>query len=188
MDAIVFDLETTGLTPYVADIIQIGAVYSTAEEPVKATFSVNVMPQVLKVSRDLLTNSDHPWERTLNSKNMRDSVDTVTARAMFESFILEHMGSLYKSVLVGHRVTTFDLRFLKGDTESDHVKWMTPNYLDTRSMATLLHHVGRGPKNTGSSFLFRHYNAEPPEELRHTALGDAVATAHVFQAQLKELA
>ena len=59
--------------------------------------------------------------------------------------------------------------------------------VDTHSLAAALRDAGKLPlDNLGSSALFAHFGIQVPEDKRHTALGDALATFELYW-QLVEL-
>ena len=59
--------------------------------------------------------------------------------------------------------------------------------LDTHTLLWTLGKIGKIPTHVRSSdAAFKYFNVEPPEALRHTALGDAVATRELL-AQILEL-
>ena len=85
--------------------------------------------------------------------------------------------------LAGHN-PGFDFNFLKrlfrlGDPEGRFP--FSSRLVDTYSIAKFLQLKGyEMPENINSDTLFSFFDVEPPENERHTALGDAVATAKLL--------
>jgi len=84
-----------------------------------------------------------------------------------------------KPMICGHNVA-FDLAFMRrlytmaGRTVPACFSHRT---LDTHTLMWALIAVGKLPASVkGSDAAFAHFDIAPPDELRHTALGDAVAT------------
>ncbi len=86
-------------------------------------------------------------------------------------------------VLAGHNVG-FDQAFLGAFLESlGHT--LEPRFshrvVDTHSLAAALRDAGKLPlDNLSSTALFEHFGIVVPEEKRHTALGDALATFELY--------
>ena len=82
-------------------------------------------------------------------------------------------------VLVGHNIA-FDLSFLRRLyhlAERPMPSALSHRSIDTHSLLWMLAQRGLIPERACSSDgAFQHFNVAPTEELRHTALGDAVAT------------
>jgi len=95
------------------------------------------------------------------------------------------------ALLIGHNVA-FDLAFLKrlyrlAGREGDH-PLISHRSLDTHTLLWALAALGQIPAAAcGSDGAFKHYGVSPPEELRHTALGDAVATQELLVKLMTEL-
>lgn len=79
------------------------------------------------------------------------------------------------SVLVAHNAA-FDLRFLELKESKTGVKFDNP-VLDTVLLSAIVH--DDTDQHTLDAVAER-FAIEIPEEVRHTALGDSLATAHVF--------
>jgi len=86
-------------------------------------------------------------------------------------------------ILAGHNVA-FDQAFL-GAFVASLGHHLEPRFshrtVDTHSLASALRDAGKLPlDNLGSSALFAHFGILVPEEQRHTALGDALATFELY--------
>ena len=96
------------------------------------------------------------------------------------------------ALLIGHNVA-FDLAYFKRlyrliGREGDH-PLVSHRSLDTHTLLWALAALGSLPPSAcGSDGAFQHYQVSPPDELRHTALGDAVATQALFHKLISSLA
>ena len=86
-------------------------------------------------------------------------------------------------MLAGHNVG-FDRAFLGAFLEAQgHA--LEPRFshrlVDTHGIAAALRDAGKLPmENLGSDQLFAHFGIQVPEDRRHTALGDALATFELY--------
>jgi len=157
----VFDTETTGLSPDGGDeIISIAAVRIVNNKIVyKDIFEELVDPQ-----RDI------PMEsykiHGINHEMVTGKKDINTILPVFKKFTSN-------TVLVGHNIA-FDMKMLKVKEKSTHIKFSNP-VLDTLLLSAILHPIHE-----------RHDMENIAKRLgvniigRHTALGDAIATAQIF--------
>ncbi len=105
------------------------------------------------------------------------------AAAALEAFCAEHLGS-GPLTLVGHNIA-FDRAFL-GTFLASVGRELEPRFshrtVDTHALAFGLQQAGRLPVGLrlSSDGLFAHFGIQVPEPLRHTALGDARATAALY--------
>ena len=162
MAFVVFDTETTGLLPHKDEVVQIGAVRVLGcriiEGEVIDTLVDPGMPippastKVHKVTNDMV----------------RGAPDIATAGQAFHRFCSD-------AVIVAHNAP-FDMAFMRRHAESMGVSWDHP-ILDT----VLLSAVVFGTNETHTlDALCERLDVTIPEHLRHTALGDAQATAEVL--------
>lgn len=96
-DYVVFDLETTGLSPNTDEIIEISAVKAEGGK-VKETFST-------------LVNPGRPIPREASMVNGITD-DMVAGAPKLPEAIKEFSEFIGKQVLVGHNIRSFDLKFL----------------------------------------------------------------------------
>ena len=87
-------------------------------------------------------------------------------------------------IMVGHNIA-FDLSFIKRLYHLANRPFpsdLSHRSIDTHSLLWTLSHLGKIPANTCSSDqAFKFFDVSPPQHLRHTALGDAVATRHLLE-------
>ncbi|MFN8011648.1 MAG: 3'-5' exonuclease [Holophagaceae bacterium] len=171
------DTETGGLDPRVHSLLTLGLVVGDASG-VKDCLEIALKhePYVvsgggMKVNRiDLVAHH----ERAVSPQGALD---------LFEGFLDKHFGKDTRAVLVGHNIS-FDHAFLNGFLSGlgrDPEARIEHRSVDTHAVAAALRDAGRLdlPK-LSSDALFRHFGVEPPEHQRHTALGDALATFHLY--------
>nr|WP_320132601.1 3'-5' exonuclease [uncultured Holophaga sp.] len=106
------------------------------------------------------------------------------ALAVLDIFLAQHFPHTCRPItLVGHNVS-FDRAFLGAFLDS-RGRLLEPRFshrvVDTHSIAAGLRDAGRlDLANLNSSALFTHFGILVPEEKRHTALGDALATFELY--------
>lgn len=119
-DYIVFDLETTGISPNYDSIIEISAV-KVVNKKVTDTFSSLVNPE-----RPI------PYGATaVNGISNEMVADEPVLNEVFPQFI-EFIGD---NILVGHNIQSFDMKFIWGAAEELFGKTISNDYIDTLPMA-----------------------------------------------------
>lgn len=166
---VVFDTETTGLLPHKDEIVQIGAVRV-------------VKGRIIEGERiDTLVNPGIPIPAA--STRVHKVSDAMVANA---PDIAEAGQSLHQfardAVIVAHNAP-FDMAFLRRHADKMGVDWNHP-ILDTVLLSAVL--FGASETHTLDAVCDR-LGITIPEALRHTALGDAVATAEVLVKMLPML-
>lgn len=163
---VVFDSETTGLDPKTDDVVQLGAVRVVNGKVIAAeTFETLVdpgrpiPPGATKVHR-------------ITDKMVADAPRFSEARADFHAFAKG-------AVIVAHNAP-FDMAFLHRDLGGNSLEFDHP-VLDTVHLSAIV--FGGSEEHTLDALCDR-LKVEIPPNLRHTALGDAMATAHVLVALL----
>ncbi|MCK5165046.1 MAG: 3'-5' exonuclease, partial [Desulfobacula sp.] len=157
----VFDTETTGLNPDGGDeIISIGAIRIVNNRIVYQ----DIFEELVDPNRDI------PMEsykiHGINYEMVAGKNNINTTLPVFKKFTSD-------TVLVGHNIA-FDMKMLKVKEKTTHIKFANP-VLDTLLLSAILHPVHE-----------RHDMENIAKRLgvniigRHTALGDAIATAEIF--------
>ena len=163
---VVFDSETTGLDPETDEVVQLGAVRVVNGKIVPAeVFDTLVHPgrpippsstKVHGVSDDMVANAPQ-FSKTC---------------AMFHAFARD-------AVIIAHNAP-FDMTFLHRYADESGVQFDNP-VLDTVHLSAIV--FGGSAEHTLDAICDR-LGIEIPLSLRHTAVGDAMATAQVFVAML----
>ncbi len=163
---VVFDTETTGLNPARDDVVQLGAVRIVNERIVAG----EVIDTLVDPGRPIPQSSSRIHGIDDARVQGAPSIDAVCQR--FDRFARG-------AVLVAHNAA-FDLAMLQkcGAATFDHP------VLDTVLLSAVL--FGNEAEHTLDAIAAR-LDVEIPEEARHTALGDAVATAEVLRLMLPML-
>lgn len=163
LEYVSLDVETTGLNPQNDDVIEVAVVVFTEQEEV-SRYSQLVRPRrpiSLHISR--LTGI----EQTMLDESPR-----------FEAIVDDLRDAIGDRPIVGHNIG-FDMSMLAGEGFK-----LDNRLIDTYTLATgLLHDVANFQLGT----LAEYFGYEIPAEERHRALGDTVATVHVFQQLLERL-
>ena len=119
-DYVVFDLETTGVSPYNDEVIEISAVKARKGKVVEE-FSELVNPQrtiPFAVSR---------------VNNITD--DMVSDAPFFDEVLRHFLEFVGEDVLVGHNIQSFDMKFIYRDCERYFHQLITNDYVDTLILA-----------------------------------------------------
>jgi len=175
---VVFDLETTGLS-LSHDRVVSAAAYRVVEGRIALG---DVFSSLVSPGRDI------PSSAVKIHGIMPSMVDDAPAFAeVFEKFL----GYLGTDILVGYHVG-FDLHFLNSYMQQAHGFPLQNLVLDAQHMCRrvcfpphLRSYAGRLKGAQGLGTVARHFGIEVQE--RHTALGDALATAMIFQRILLEI-
>lgn len=166
---VVFDTETTGLLPHKDEIVQIGAVRVVNGRIVdgeRLDMLVNPGMPIPPASTKVHKVSDHM---------VQGAPDIAEAGRIFHQFARD-------AVIVAHNAP-FDMAFLRRHAKRMNVDWDHP-ILDTVLLSAVL--FGASDKHTLDALCDR-LEITIPHELRHTALGDAVATARALVKMLPML-
>lgn len=159
---VVFDTETTGLLPHKDEIVQIGAVRVVKGRIVEGE------------QLDMLVDPGMPIPAAstkvhkISDPMVRGAPDIVQAGRVFHQFARD-------AVIVAHNAP-FDMAFLRRHAGRMEVEWDHP-ILDTVLLSAVL--FGASDTHTLDALCER-LDITIPEALRHTALGDAVATAEAL--------
>lgn len=166
---VVFDTETTGLLPHKDEIVQIGAVRVVNGRIVEGEQldmlvdpGIPIPPASTKVHKI----SDHM---------VQGAAGIAEAGRVLHQFARD-------AVIVAHNAP-FDMAFLRRHAKRMDVDWDHP-ILDTVLLSAVL--FGASDKHTLDALCER-LDITIPEQLRHTALGDAIATAQALVKMLPML-
>lgn len=119
-DYVVFDLETTGVSPYNDEVIEISAVKARKGKVVEE-FSELVNPK-----------------RTIPfaASRVNNITDDMVSDAPFFDEVLRHfLEFVGENVLVGHNIQSFDMKFIYRDCERYFHQLITNDYVDTLILA-----------------------------------------------------
>ena len=158
----VFDTETTGLLPHKDDVVQLGAVRVVGGRIVPG----EVMDQLVDPGRPIPPASTKVHGVTDAMVAGKPDIAKVSRR--FHAFCRD-------AVIVAHNAP-FDLAFLRRHAKAAGVTWDHP-ILDTVLLSAVV--FGASETHTLDALCDR-LGVTIPERLRHTALGDAQATAEVL--------
>ncbi len=166
---VVFDTETTGLLPHKDEIVQIGAVRVLKGRIIEGEQldtlvnpGIPIPPASTKVHK-------------VSDRMVDGAPDIAEAGRRFHHFARD-------AVIVAHNAP-FDMAFLRRHADRMGVEWEHP-ILDTVLLSAVL--FGASETHTLDAVCER-LEISIPETLRHTALGDAVATAEVLVKMLPML-
>ena len=165
----VFDTETTGLLPHKDDIVQLGAVRVLNGRIIDG----EVINQLVDPGRPIPPASTKVHKVT--DAMVKGHPPITEVAKTFHRFSQD-------AVIVAHNAP-FDMAFLHRQAEATGVTWDHP-ILDTVLLSAVL--FGASETHTLDALCDR-LNVTIPPELRHTALGDAHATAEVLVRMLPML-
>jgi DNA polymerase-3 subunit epsilon len=165
----VFDTETTGFDVHTKDrIIEIGAVHITGLEVTNHTFQTYVNPH-RSIPAEIVELTG------IDDKDVIDAPNAIEGIQLFFQFFAQHSSSCW----VGHNLS-FDLLALKKELQRSRFCFKRPSSIDTINLIQLLKPTWEVKELDEYS---KHFNT--PIFHRHTALGDALTTAHLFCALLQ---
>ena len=113
-----------------------------------------------------------------------NALEPAQALEALDSFLSRHFAAEAAVILVGHNIS-FDIAFLRTFLEAQG-RSLEPRFshrsVDTHAVAAALRDAGRLPSEVklSSTALFAHFSIVVPEEKRHPALGDALATHALY--------
>lgn len=165
----VFDTETTGFLPHKDDVVQLGAVRVVNGRIIEG----EVINQLIDPGRPIPSASTKVHKVT--DAMVQGQPDICTVAKRFHDFSRD-------AVIVAHNAP-FDMAFLHRHAKATGVTWDHP-ILDTVLLSAVLF----GPSETHTlDALCSRLDVTIPTAMRHTALGDARATAEVLVRMLPML-
>ena len=171
-EILIIDTETSGVNPQVHSILSLGVT------PLVGEFEEHFFISEPEVIADPRSMAIHGISLDWLSEN-GESPALVCER--FERAV-NHQGTS-SVILAGHNIA-FDIAFMKRLYRVANRAWpsmISHRSLDTHTMLWQLAVAGRIPFDACSSDgAFKHFDCSPPTELRHSALGDAIATKELF--------
>ena len=168
LDAVVIDTETTGLDPAYARLLEIGAVRLRAGRIDES----NVYRSLIQPGEPI-----PPAATAIHGIDAARVQDAPGFAKAWEEF--RHFAD--RSVIIGHAVG-FDLAILKRECERAGFGFVPPRTLDTRLLAQIVK-----PDLAGYTIEIISAWLGVAASDRHTALGDAMTTARMFQALVPKL-
>ena len=179
------DTETGGLDPRKHSLLSLGLVVGDGSR------IVDSLEVLVKHEPFVVSAGGMKVNRIDLVKHAETALEPAMAMTVLDVFLDQHFPHRCKPiVLAGHNVT-FDQAFLAVFLESQGHS-LEPRFshriVDTHSIAAALRDAGRLPlENLSSTALFAHFGILVPEDRRHTALGDSLATFELYW-KLVELA
>jgi DNA polymerase-3 subunit epsilon/CBS domain-containing protein len=167
LDAVAIDLETTGLDPKDARIVEIGAVRLSQGQIGDESF------EALVQGGARLT----PEVERLTGISNAELVGKPAFGEVYPGFV-DFCG---ERVLIGHSIG-FDLAMLRRECDLAGLRWVSPRVLDTRLLGALA-----APRLADHTLEALSGWLGIPLDQRHRARGDAVSAARIFHGLLPKL-
>lgn len=178
-ELLVLDLETSGVNPFRHQVLSVGMVPLNGNEQPKVVY---VRPKEIcwtEYAQEHFAKYAAEWEAK--------AVPPTQACVEIERYLVDRFPHTAVTP-VGHNVG-FDVAFLRQlafDGSRDQLAGLSHRAIDTHTLLYLLFHGGLIPSSAlTSDGAFRHFGITVPKPLRHTALGDVVATRDLVRALLK---
>lgn len=187
---VVCDIESGGLDANIHSITSIALVIWTLENPVIRYKEWFVLEDSISVCKSLIKATNIDVKTCVDFDKLKKygrSPKQVCQE--IRAFLASNSQLPPKVTLVGHNPGIYDLRFIErlfklGDPNS----WppFSHRTVDTHAIAKFLQLQGYDmPEKITSDSLFKHFDIEPAEQDRHTAAGDAIATAKLLTKLIK---
>lgn len=175
---LVIDTESGGLNPNEHSILSLGA----TTLPVRETGDFEVIIREDNVVTEAEALSVNKMSLDWINENGKTPSEAVE---LFESYLLANFSNQDQPIVVAGHNTWFDVAFLKRLyrlADRSYPRRLSHRLIDTSSIVQFLRYTGKITLTTGSSDeVFDYFGIEVLEKDRHTALGDAKATAHLIE-------
>jgi DNA polymerase III epsilon subunit family exonuclease len=166
-DYVVFDLETTGISPKMDEVIEISAV------KVRGGVVVDEFSELVNPGRPI------PY----GASRVNNIFDDMVAEApFFEDVLPQFLGFAGEDVLVGHNIHKFDMNFLYRDAERYFGKTVGNDYIDTLKIAKICFPDW---KHRRLGDLAEHYGISTRGA--HRALADCLMNQQVFERMHRDM-
>lgn len=170
------DTETGGLNPDSASLLSIGLVLWENGD-IMDSKEIFIKHNIFKLT---------PQAITANKIDMVNFIEQAMppqeAIGELLDFINKNFSDCLGKIVIGGHNTNFDINFLKKFMNSHKFKFdslFTHRFIDTASILKFLYYAGKLKEDISSSdAAFQYFGIDV--EKRHTALGDAIATAKLF--------
>jgi DNA polymerase III epsilon subunit-like protein len=184
MNLVVIDTETGGLDPQKQSLLSLAAVLWCDRELIAETQMFICEPEIQMDSESYRIHGLQPsWLK-------QNGLAPCQAVEHLEDFIASHFKQTGPIVIAGHNVT-FDVGFLKRLyrlADADYSRQFSHRTLDTAAIGLFMILADILPNGAASSDeLFKHFQVPFGQNERHSALGDARATATLINAMLSKL-
>src|SRR6267142_1114812 len=175
-DTILFiDTETGGIQPGKNSLLSLALVVWKQSKIIAST-EILINDGILDVTEKALEINGIDLE-----EHKKKAVSPAVALQQFDNFIKANFPTDEKIVLGGHNIT-FDVNFLNAFLAANNYNYnqrFSHRFIDTASILFYLYLTGKlKDKINSSQHAFDHF--EITVDGRHTALGDAIATARLF--------
>jgi len=175
------DTETGGLDPQKHSLLSIGLVVWESNSGILDSTQLFVKSTEYIITKE--AQSINKFDREMHDMMALKPKDTI--KRMIE-FLGEYFEVNHAIPLAGHN-TQFDINFLKKFLDENGRSFgsiFSHRIIDTYSILRYLFYCGKIDQNiVSSSEAFHYFNIKV--DSRHTALGDAIATANLFDAMMK---
>ena len=183
---LVIDTETGGLDPEKNSILSIAGVLWEPGKTIEPIFDFYVKEHFINVEEAALK------VNKIDMNKVHTASEPYIVVKKIQNALNERLGSDRKPIqLVGHNVA-FDIAFVErlyrhAGVEKEYNTDFRDRAMDSCSILEFLLLSGKAEGHRASAdVLFRTAGVEIEEKERHTALGDAVATAHALEALIKK--
>ena len=178
-DLIFLDVETGGFDPAVHALLTVGLVHWVEGDVLdRAEFKVH--SESRRVEADALR-----VNRIHLAAHNATALTRIAARDAIAAWMSAHRPPTGKPVIVGHNVA-FDMAFMDNLFADVWSRAVHESPICTMQLYTSLQSAGRAPAGRRRlDVALKAFGIAPPDEDRHTALGDALAAAALYGAMLE---